>query len=238
MNNSLLEKVLMGEKMSFKFTHSPFLITLLVLAINLAACGGATDQPTQVPTTSSLPVVEPTSVPPTELEPIEEPTMEEVPTQEVVEVEPFELSSSAFTNEAPIPVKYSCDGENVSPPLAWSDPPEGTQSFALINDDLDAPGGIWIHWVLYNIPGDSRGLDEAIPAQDELGDGSQHGENSWGRFDYGGPCPPGGTHRYFFKLYALDIVLNLGVGADKGTLLETMEGHILAEAELMGTYAR
>lgn len=228
----------MREKMSFKFTHSPFLITILVLAINLAACGGATDQPTQVPTTSSLPVMEPTSVPPAEIEPTEEPAIEEVPTEVVVDVEPLELSSSAFAHEAPIPVKYSCDGENISPPLAWSDPPEGTMSFALINDDPDAPVGTWIHWVLYNIPGNTRALGEAIPAQAELADRSLHGENSWGRFDYGGPCPPSGTHRYFFKLYALDTILDLGAGADKEILLATMEGHILAEAELMGTYER
>ncbi len=228
----------MREKLSFKFTHSPFLITLLVLAINLVACGGATDQPTQVPTTSSLPVVEPTRVPPTEIEPTEESAMEEVPTQEVVDVEPLGISSSAFTHEAPIPVKYSCDGDNVSPPLTWSDPPEATMSFALINDDPDAPGGTWIHWVLYNIPGDTRALGEAIPAQAELADGSLHGENSWGRSDYGGACPPGGTHRYFFKLYALDSMLELGPGADKASLLDVMEGHILAEAELIGTYTR
>lgn len=215
-----------------------FLVSLITLASVLAACGSATDQPTQMPTTTSLPVLEPTSAPPSEIEPTEEPAMEEVPTQEIIEVGPFELTSSAFAHEAPIPVKYSCDGENISPPLAWTDPPGGTQSFALINDDPDAPVGIWIHWVLYNIPGDSRGLNEAIPAHEELGDGSQHGENSWGRRDYGGPCPPSGTHRYFFKLYALDTMLELGAVADKETLLEAMEGHILAEAELMGTYAR
>lgn len=170
----------MQEKMSFQLTSRSVYFTLLILAIALAACGGATDQPTQVPTTSSLPVVEPTSVPPTEIEPTKEPAMEEAPTQEVVDIGTLELTSSAFMHEAPIPVKYSCDGDNVSPPLAWNDPPAGTMSFALINDDPDAPVGVWIHWVLYNIPGDSRGLDEAVPVQDELGDGSQHGENSWG----------------------------------------------------------
>jgi len=228
----------MQEEMRFQLTSRSFHFTALFLAIALAACGGATDQPAQVPTTISPPVVEPTSVPPTEVEPTEEPAMEEAPTQEIIEIGPFELTSSAFAHEEPIPVKYSCDGENISPPLAWSDPPEGTQSFVLINDDPDAPVGVWIHWVLYNIPGDSRGLNEAIPAQEELGDGSQHGENSWGRRDYGGPCPPSGTHRYFFKLYALDIVLELGAGADKETLLDAMEGHVLAEAELMGTFER
>ena len=152
--------------------------------------------------------------------------------------EPISFTSSAFAHEAPIPVKYSCDGENISPPLAWTDPPDGTESFALINDDPDAPGGVWVHWVLYNIPADARGLQEAVPAQETLSDGSQHGENSWGRRDYGGPCPPGGTHRYFFKLYALDSMLDLGPGADKEALLTAMEGHILEETELMGTFAR
>ena len=164
--------------------------------------------------------------------------MEEEPTQEAVEVSPLEITSSAFAHESPIPVRYSCDGDNISPPLAWINPPEGTQSFALINDDPDAPGGIWVHWVLYNIPGEARGLEEAIPALETLDDGSLHGENSWGRRDYGGPCPPGGTHRYFFKLYALDIMLDVGAGADKEALLAAMEGHILAESELMGTFAR
>lgn len=228
----------MLEKKGFVMKTSSVLIVLLIGAIALAACGGATDEPTEVPTSTSPPAVEPTSAPPTEIEPTEIPAIEEVPTQEIAEVGPFELTSSAFAHEVPIPVKYSCDGENVSPPLVWTDPPGGTQSFALINDDPDAPVGIWVHWVLYNIPGDSLGLSEAIPAQEELEDGSRHGENSWARRDYGGPCPPSGIHRYFFKLYALDTMLELGVGADKEALLEAMQGHILAEAELMGTYER
>jgi Raf kinase inhibitor-like YbhB/YbcL family protein len=151
---------------------------------------------------------------------------------------PFELTSAAFAHGTPIPTQYSCDGEDVSPPLAWSDPPEGTQTFALINDDPDAPVGVWVHWVLYNIPGSLRSLDEAIPVQEALEDGSLHGENSWGRRDYGGPCPPSGTHRYFFKMYALDTMLELDAGADKQKLLDAMEGHILAQAELMGTFSR
>jgi hypothetical protein len=190
----------------------------------------ATEQPPSAVESTSTPIpeIDPTEIPPTEMTPAEDDGG----------VGSFEISSSAFPHEAPIPVKYSCDGDNISPPLAWSDSPEGTQSFALIHDDPDAPAGIWVHWVLYNVPGASRGLDEAIPAQAELADGSQHGENSWGRFDYGGACPPGGVHRYFFKLYALDTVLDLDAGADKETLLAAMEGHILAEAELMGTFER
>jgi Raf kinase inhibitor-like YbhB/YbcL family protein len=150
----------------------------------------------------------------------------------------FELTSTAFAQEEPVPAKYSCDGDNVSPPLQWSDPPDGTQSFALIMDDPDAPVGTWIHWVLYDLPADARDLPEAIPSDADLSDGSRHGENSWGRTDYGGPCPPSGTHRYFFKLYALDTVLDLEAGATKDQLLQAMEGHILAETELMGTYSK
>jgi Raf kinase inhibitor-like YbhB/YbcL family protein len=150
----------------------------------------------------------------------------------------FVLTSAAFSMEEAIPTKYSCDGENISPPLEWSDPPDGTQSFVLISDDPDAPAGTWVHWLLYNIPADARALPEAIPPEGELPDGSRHGKNSFRRLDYGGPCPPSGTHRYFFKLYALDTVLDLEPGADKETLLQAMGGHILAQSELMGTYSR
>jgi hypothetical protein len=116
--------------------------------------------------------------------------------------------------------------------------PEGTRSFALIADDPDAPVGTWVHWVLYNIPSSARTLIESIPADAKLADGSINGKNSWGKPGYGGPCPPSGTHRYFFKLYALDTVLNLGSGATKEQLLNAMQGHILGQAELMGKYKR
>lgn len=150
----------------------------------------------------------------------------------------FALTSPVFTHESPIPDKYTCDGEDISPPLRWSDPPAATQSFALIMDDPDAPAGTWVHWVLYNLPAESRTLPEAIPAEAQLSDGSRHGKNSWRRFGYGGPCPPGGTHRYFFKLYALDTSLALEGDVTKERLLQAMEGHILAQTELMGTYKR
>ena len=150
----------------------------------------------------------------------------------------FELTSTAFAPGEPIPAKYSCDGEDISPPLQWSDPPQGTQSLALICDDPDAPIGTWVHWVLYNLPAQARSLPEAVPPEAELPDGSRHGENGWGRLDYGGPCPPSGTHRYFFKLYALDTMLDLDAGASKKQVLQAMEGHILAETELMGVYSR
>lgn len=150
----------------------------------------------------------------------------------------FELTSTAFAHEQPIPSKYTCDGEDVSPSLQWSDPPEGTRSFALIMDDPDAPRGTWIHWVLYDLPAETRTLPEAIPAATNLSDGGRHGKNSDRKKGYGGPCPPSGTHRYFFKLYALDTPLGLSPGASKKRLLRAMEGHILAQAELMGTYTR
>jgi Raf kinase inhibitor-like YbhB/YbcL family protein len=150
----------------------------------------------------------------------------------------FELTSTAFAPGEPIPGKHTCDGEDISPPLQWSDPPQGTQSLALICDDPDAPIGTWVHWVLFNLPAEARSLLEAVPPEAERPDGSRHGENGWGRLDYGGPCPPSGTHRYVFKLYALDTVLGLEAGASKKQVLQAMEGHILAQAELVGVYSR
>jgi len=151
---------------------------------------------------------------------------------------PFVLTSTTFTQGKPIPAVYTCTSRDISPPLAWGDPPEGTQSLALIMDDPDAPAGTWMHWVIYNIPAAARGLPENIPPDATLGDGSLQGKNSWGRPGYGGPCPPSGTHRYFFKLYALDTMLNLPSGASKQQLLQAMESHILAQVELMGTYKK
>ncbi len=150
----------------------------------------------------------------------------------------FALTSSAFTQDGMIPSKYTCDGQDISPPLTWREPPEETQSFALIADDPDAPMGTWVHWVIYNIPADARELAEGTPQDTELSDGSRQGKNSWPKLGYGGPCPPSGTHRYFFKLYALDTILELEPGANKKQLLKAMEGHILAETELMGKYSR
>ena len=150
----------------------------------------------------------------------------------------FMLSSSAFAPGQPIPRKYSCDGQDISPPLSWGEPPQNTRSLALIADDPDAPGGTFAHWVLYAVPSHSRALPEGVAKAEKLADASLHGKNSWGRLGYGGPCPPGGTHRYFFKLYALDSVLGLPAGASKQRLLEAMQGHIVGQAELMGTYSR
>ena len=150
----------------------------------------------------------------------------------------LKLTSMEFKHGGAIPAKYTCKGEDVSPPLAWETPPDGTQSFVLIMDDPDAPVGTWDHWLLYNLPADLRSLPEAISADPELTDGSRHGKNSWGRMDYGGPCPPSGTHHYSFRLYALDTRLDLQPGAPKKQLLNLMQGHILAQGELMGTFKK
>lgn len=150
----------------------------------------------------------------------------------------IQLTSEAFSDGTMIPKRFTCDGEDLSPPLSWSGLPAGTGSLALICDDPDAPVGTWDHWVLFNIPASATGLPVNVPAKAILDDGSVHGNNSWGRLGYGGPCPPGGTHRYFFKLYALDIALNLKTGATKSQLVKAMEGHILDQGQLMGKYRR
>ncbi len=150
----------------------------------------------------------------------------------------IKVTSSAFEEGGMIPAKYTCDEEDVSPPLAWDSAPDGTKSFALICDDPDAPMGTWVHWVLFNLPAGVSELSENVPPESELDDGSRQGTNDFGRIGYGGPCPPGGTHRYYFKLYALDIVIELEAGARKPQLLEAMEGHILSEGQLMGKYSR
>ena len=126
----------------------------------------------------------------------------------------------------------------MSPPLSWTDSPAGTRSFALIADDPDAPVGIWVHWVIFNIPGSARGLNEGLPTDAVLTDGSLQGFTTARSHGYHGPCPPSGTHRYFFKLYALDAMLSLTESADKNQLLKAMEGHILAQSELMGTFSK
>ncbi len=150
----------------------------------------------------------------------------------------FTLSSPAFEAGETIPVDYTCDGRDVSPPLRWGSTPAGTVTLALICDDPDAPVGTWVHWVVYNIPSSREGFDEAVPPEERLPDGTLQGRNDFGRIGYGGPCPPGGTHRYFFKLYALDTKLDLPPGARKDNLLRAMKGHVLAESELMGRYGR
>lgn len=133
---------------------------------------------------------------------------------------------------------YTCDGEDMSPQLSWEDAPGDTESFALISDDPDAPGRTWVHWVIYDIPGTTKSLPAGMPRHDHPPAGGTQGNNDFRRIGYGGPCPPGGTHRYYFNLYALDTTLNLKPGATKKELLDAMDGHILEECRLMGTYFR
>jgi len=152
---------------------------------------------------------------------------------------PLTIRSAAFEAGGPIAQLYTCDGRDVSPPLRWDNVPDGTRSFALICDDPDAPMGTWVHWVIYGIPGSVRQLPEAVPVRDTLSDGARQGRNDFGKTGYGGPCPPRGKpHRYFFRLYALDDVPSLAPGLSKKLLLKAIDGHVLAEAELYGTYGR
>lgn len=145
----------------------------------------------------------------------------------------LEVTSSAFAQGEAIPQKYTCDGEDVSPPLAWTGAPESVASYALIMDDPDAPAGTWVHWVLFDISPQTTQLAEDVPATVGV-----QGNSSWNRTGYGGPCPPSGEHRYFFKLYALDTTLGLEAGATKEEVLQAMSDHVVAQGELMGTYSR
>ena len=150
----------------------------------------------------------------------------------------MEVRSQAFKPGGMIPAKYTCDGADISPPLTWPDPPAGTKSFALIMDDPDAPVGTWVHWVIWNIPATARGLEENVPKTASLPNGARQGTNDFKRTGYGGPCPPSGTHRYFFKLYALGSTLSLSPETTKSVLEDTMRHHILAQSELIGKYTR
>jgi Raf kinase inhibitor-like YbhB/YbcL family protein len=151
----------------------------------------------------------------------------------------FGLSSSAFQANLAIPKKYTCDGADTSVPLTWTDPPSGVKSFALIADDPDAPRGTWVHWVLYDLPADTTGLEEGVPTKETLQNGASQGRNDFGKIGYGGPCPPPGpAHHYHFKLYALADQIRLKPGATKQQVLDAMKGHILGQAELVGTYKR
>jgi len=150
----------------------------------------------------------------------------------------MKLTTSSFQGSQ-IPGKFTCDGEEVSPQLAWSTPPAGTASFALLVTDPDAPRGTFTHWVLYDLPAALRSLPEGVAARGELSDGSRQGSNGFGSLGYGGPCPPGGSpHHYIFTLYALDTKLNLPVGATRAQVEEAMQGHILARGQLIGLYRR
>jgi len=151
----------------------------------------------------------------------------------------LDIKSTAFGEGNSIPKQYTCDGADISPQLSWSQPPEGTGSMVLICDDPDAPMGTWVHWVLYGLSPDTLEISENIPDDKEVLGGAKHGVNDFHKYGYGGPCPPGGTHRYFFKLYAVDTeVVDLDPGATKDEVLVAIKGHVLAEGELMGRYSR
>ena len=165
-----------------------------------------------------------------------------IPAWAVFREEPMTLKieSSAFVSNGAMPERFSCDGADRSPPLTWSGAPGGTKSFALIVDDPDAPDPAapkmtWVHWVLYNIPAATTGLAENIGS---LPEGTREGLNDWKRTGYGGPCPPIGRHRYFFKLYALNTILDVGGTPTKVQLEKSMQGHVLLQAMLIGTYQR
>ena len=202
------------------------LLALGVWLTLLAACGGGDKALSETPSARETPTVE-------------------APAGETPagggDATAFSLVSEAFGNDETIPALYTCDGDNVSPALAWSGVPEGTQSFALIMDDPDAPGGTFTHWVLFNLPGDATDLPEGVeavpmPAQGLAG---SQGSNDAGGIGYTGPCPPpGDPHRYEFTMYALDVMADMEPGASKDELLSAMEGHIRAEAQLVGTYGR
>jgi Raf kinase inhibitor-like YbhB/YbcL family protein len=151
----------------------------------------------------------------------------------------FKLSSSSFSSGGDIPTKFTCSGEDVSPQLSWTNAPPGTQAFALIADDPDAPVGTWTHWVLYNLPASTSSLAEGVSKVERLPDDTLQGRNDFRKIGYGGPCPPPGKpHRYFFKLYALDRKLSLKPGASKKELEQAIQGHVLGQAELMGKFKR
>jgi len=159
--------------------------------------------------------------------------------EQTTEEAKMELTSSAFQNEERIPEKHTGDGADVSPPLSWTDPPDETAAFVLVCDDPDAPGGAWVHWVLYDVPPDIRALPEGASPRDAELQGAKQGRNSFRKLDYGGPAPPpGAPHRYFFKLYAVAQPTGLAEGATQEAVMQAIDGHVLAVGELMGTYSR
>jgi Raf kinase inhibitor-like YbhB/YbcL family protein len=228
-NANIAEEVFMPRKITS-------IILFCALTVALVSCAGPepAEPPAAVEEKAAEEEVVPadTAVPPTEAPAEEESEAEETDTEEEGEPMDMTITSPAFAEGEAIPVQFSCDGENYSPELIFEGIPEGTASLVFILDDPDASVGTWVHWVLFNLPSESTGL-----AEGSTGVGVD-GLNSWDRTGYGGPCPPGGTHRYVFKLYALDVVLDLEAGASTAALEAAMEGHILAQAELMGTYTR
>lgn len=146
------------------------------------------------------------------------------------------VTSVAFKEGQPIPRQYTCDGINISPPLEWSGVPKTAKTIAIIADDPDAPAGTWVHWLLYNLPAENIGFVENLPMTENLKAGGFQGKNDFGKIGYGGPCPPSGSHRYFFKVYALDAELPLKAGATKAEVEKAIEGHVVSQGQLMGVY--
>jgi hypothetical protein len=205
---------------------------IFVIVAILSACGGGDDETSEA---------EPTAVSDEGTEEAEPTVLSDEGTDEATPLAPFELTSPAFTAGATIPDRYSCDGEDISPELAWTDPPEGTATLALLMDDPDAvpvAGKVWDHWVVWGLPGEARALPEAVPVDEVVVGGGTQGLNSFGLIGYGGPCPPADqTHEYVFVLYAIDIEVD-PAGPTKQGVLDAMEGHILAEAVLTGSFGR
>ena len=168
-------------------------------------------------------------------QPIAQPPATSTPKEEKPEIK---LTSTAFKEGQAIPRTYTCDGVNVSPPLEWSGVPKTAKTVAIICDDPDASPDTWVHWVLYNLPADNIGIVESMPKTEKLLAGGFQGANDFKKIGYGGPCPPSGTHHYFFKIYALDSELPLQAGATKAETMKAMEGHIILQGQLMGTYKR
>ncbi len=200
-----------------------FISIAFFVLIALSSCAPASVAPTNTsaPTATTLP-----------------PTATLVPPTEAPTAEPLVLQSQAFAANTSIPEQYTCKGKNISPPLKWNTIPAGTQTFAIILDDPDAVqvvGYVWDHWLVFNIPGVHQSIAENISDKPELPDGTRHGKNSFGHLNYGGPCPPN-THHYRLTLYAVDSKLALDPGASKDQLLKALQGHILAQAELIGLY--
>ena len=214
---------------------------ILILVIFLAGCGSPSTPVITAPKPAATPsaLLTPTAV--AEANPSPTAAANSSPTPQDKSSAVIALSSTAFEPSAAIPGKYTCTGENISPALAWTAPPSGTKSIALIMDDPDAPSGTWVHWVIYNLPPEISGLPEgasqaSAPAK-QIPQGAVQGPTSFGRPGYGGPCPPSGQHRYFFHLYAADTLFD-NPAFDKAGLLKALEGHTLASAELMGVYQK
>lgn len=150
----------------------------------------------------------------------------------------FEIRSTAFDYNKPIPAQYTCDGADLSPPLTWTNVPAGTKSFVLIVSDPDAPSGQWAHWLLWDLPAGTTSLPQGVPKTGALPDGSRQGKNDFGNPGWGGPCPPGGRHRYVFRLFAMDRLIGLPPDATRDTLEKSIQGHIVGQTEVTGRYQR